>query len=109
MLPQLGHSKRATLLGSTRRPPDKTSPEEVKELRDVMDSVGLAGSHGVTRFYDKIEFGTVVLSAWGISDTMMGIDEDRVNTFFKTYAGTLGPEGNIPCLNSGVMPPGSTP
>ena len=86
-----------------------TSPEEVKELRDVMDSVGLAGSHGVTRFYDKIEFGTVVLSAWGISDTMMGIDEDRVNTFFKTYAGTLGPEGNIPCLNSGVMPPGSTP
>ena len=78
--------------------------EEVDELRDVIGSVGLAGVHGVTRFYDKIEPGTVALSAWGVSDTMTGIDEDRINKFFSTYGGTLGPEGNIPCLNSGVMP-----
>ena len=81
-----------------------TTPEEVKELRDVMGSVGLAGVLGVTRFYDKIEPGTVALSAWGVSDTMVGIDEERINTFFSTYGGTLGPEGDIPCLNSGVMP-----
>ena len=81
-----------------------TTPEEVKELREVMGSVGLAGVHGVTRFYDKIEPGTVALSAWGVSDTMTGIDEERINKFFETYGGTLGPEGNIPCLNSGVMP-----
>jgi hypothetical protein len=84
-----------------------TTPEEVDELREVMGSVGLAGVHGVTRFYDKMEPGTVALSAWGVSDTMTGIDEDRINTFFKTYGGTLGPEGNIPCLNSGAMPLGS--
>ncbi len=37
---------------------------------------------------------------------MQGIDEERINEFFSTYGGTLGPEGNIPCLNSGVMPLG---
>lgn len=83
------------------------TPEEVKRLRDVMDSVGLSRTHGVTRFYDKLEPGIVTLSAWGVSDTMTDIDEERINTFFKTYGGTLGPEGNIPCLNSGVMPQGS--
>ena len=81
-----------------------TTPEEMKELRDVMGSVGLAGVLGVTRFYDQVEPGTVALSAWGVSDTMVGIDEERINRFFSTYGGTLGPEGNIPCINSGVMP-----
>ncbi len=84
-----------------------TTPEEVEELRDVMSSVGLSGVHGVTRSYSKIEPGTVALSAWGVSDTMQGIDEERINRFFEAYGGTLGPEGNIPCLNSGVMPLGS--
>ena len=83
------------------------TPEEVQELRDVMDDVGLARALGVTRFYDKIDPGTVALSAWGVSDTMTGIDEERINTFFDTYGGTLGPEGNISCLNAGIMPLGS--
>ncbi len=81
-----------------------TSPEEVEQLRDVMDGIGLAQVLGVTRFYDKIPEGTVALSAWGVLDTMEGIDEDRIKTFFESYAGTLGPEGRIPCLNSGVLP-----
>ena len=80
-----------------------TTPEKVDELRDVMSSIGPAGAIGVTRFYDKIEPGTVALSAWGVSDTMQGIDEERINAFFNTYGGNLGPE-NISCLNSGVMP-----
>ena len=80
-----------------------TTPEEVDELRDVMDSIGLAGVVGVTRFYEKIEPGTVALSAWGVSDTMQSINEDRINTFFGTYGGNLGPE-SISCINSGVTP-----
>ncbi len=80
-----------------------TTPEEVDELKDVMGSVGLAGVLGVTRFYDKIEPGTVALSAWGVSDTMQGIDEERINTFFSTYGGNLGPE-NVSCINTGVTP-----
>ncbi len=79
------------------------TPEEVGELRDVMGSVRLAGALGVTRFYDKIEPGTVALSAWGVSDAMQGIDEERINIFFKTYGGNLGPE-TVSCSNSGVMP-----
>ena len=83
-----------------------TTPEEVDELRDVISSTGLTGVLGVTRFYDKIKPGTVALSAWGVSDTMSGIDEERINAFFSTYGGNLGPE-RIPCLNSGVAPLGS--
>ncbi len=80
-----------------------TTPEEVKELRDLMGSVGLAGTLGVTRFYYKLEPGTVALSAWVVSDTMPSIDEERINTFFSTYGGNLGPE-TVSCVNSGVMP-----
>ena len=80
-----------------------TTSEEVDELRDVMGSVGLAGALGITRFYDKMEPDTVALSAWGVSDTMQGIDEERINIFFGTYGGNLGPE-TVSCSNSGVMP-----
>ena len=83
-----------------------TTPEEVQELREVMEDVGLARTQGVTRFYDEIDPGTVALSAWGVSDTMTGIDEERINTFFETYGGNLGPE-RISCVNTGVMPSGS--
>jgi hypothetical protein len=81
-----------------------TSPEEVDQLRDVMNDIGLANTLGVTRFYSEILPGTVTLSAWGVSDTMAGIDKDRIVKFFETYAGNLGPEGNITCLNTGTMP-----
>lgn len=80
------------------------TPEEIDQLRDAMKDIGLANATGVTRAYTKIPAGTVALSAWGVSDTMEGIDEDRIKTFFDNYAGRLGPEGNIPCLGSGVMP-----
>ncbi len=81
-----------------------STPQEIEELRDVMKDIGLANVTGVTRAYSKIEPGTVALSAWGVSDTMQGIDKDRIEAFFDAYAGTLGPEGNITCLNSGVAP-----
>ena len=81
-----------------------TTPKEVEQLREVMGSIGLAERTGVARFYDRIPEGTVALAAWGVSDTMTGIDAERIATFFEHYAGTLGSEGNIPCVNSGVMP-----
>jgi hypothetical protein len=81
-----------------------STPEQIDQLRDVMEDIGLANTSGITRAYSKIPVGTVALAAWGVSDTMEGIDKDRIENFFNTYAGNLGPEGNIPCLNSGVMP-----
>ena len=77
----------------------------VTQLRDFMDGFELAPAWAVTRFYDKIPEGTVALSAWGVLDTMQGVDEPRIERFFREYAGTLGPEfpNGAPCTNSGVM------
>ncbi len=44
------------------------------------------------RSYDKIPSGTVALAAWGALDTMQEVDKDRIETFFDTYSGALGPE-----------------
>ena len=66
--------------------------EEEDQLRDVVDGIGLSAIWGVTRPYDKIPVGTVAVGAWGVLDTMQGIDRDRIKTFFETYAGNLGPE-----------------
>ncbi len=79
-----------------------TAPEEVEALRRAVDSVGLSHAWGVTRYYDKVPPGTVVLTAWGIMDTLQGVDKDRIKKFYDTYAGKIGPEKNqqgigIPC------------
>ena len=78
---------------------------ELDRLKNFMDGFELAPSWGVTRFYDQIPEGTVALTTWGILDTMVGVDEDRIEEFFRTYAGTLGPEfpNGAPCTTSGVM------
>jgi hypothetical protein len=81
-----------------------STPEEIDQLRDIINDIGLANVTGVTRAYSKIPVGTVTMSAWGVSDSMEGIYQSRIETFFDTYSGQLGPEGNIPCLNTGVMP-----
>ena len=81
-----------------------SSESEIERLKDVLKGIGLNNTLGVTRFYDKIEPGTLAMAAWGISDIMEGIDEERIKKFFETYAGNLGPEGNITCLSSGAMP-----
>jgi len=78
------------------------SPEEVEKLRKAMESISLNRAWGVTRFYDKLEPGTVVVAAWGISDPMKGVDDNRIKKFFETYAGRIGPEKDargigIPC------------
>lgn len=73
-----------------------SSQAEVDQLRKVVDNIGLAAVWGVTRFYDRIPQGQVAVAAWGVLDTMQGIDRDRIKTFFEGYAGTLGPE-TVPC------------
>ncbi len=81
-----------------------TAPEEVAQLKDLMDNFDLAPAWAVTRFYNKIPEGSVALAAWGVLDTMTGVDEDRIEKFFRHYAGTLGPEfpNGAPCASSGV-------
>ena len=70
--------------------------EEVDKLREAVESIPLYGAWGLTRHYDKLPVGTVAAAAWGVLDTMQGIDRDRLDKFFQTYSGNLGPEV-IPC------------
>ena len=44
-----------------------------------------------------IAFSMVSLTGWGVMDTFLGVDGDRISQFFEAYAGNLGPEGGIPC------------
>ena len=48
-----------------------------------MDNLALAPAWAVTRFYDKIPEGTVALSAWGVLDTMQGVQNDRIESFSR--------------------------
>ena len=81
------------------------APADVNRLKDFMDDLDLAPLWAVTRPYGKIPEGTVALSAWGILDTMQGVDEARIETFFEHYAGTTGPEfpDGSPCVTTGLM------
>ena len=69
-----------------------SSDEKVDQLKDALDGIGLSSIWGVTRSYDKIPSGTISLAAWGVMDTMEDVDSERINTFFETYSGALGPE-----------------
>ena len=71
-------------------------PEAVQQLRDAMDDVGLARVWGLTRSYDKMPEGQVAVAAWGVLDTMDGVDPERIKVFFEAYSGNLGPE-RVPC------------
>ena len=73
-----------------------TSQEKVAQLRKILDSIDLNPIWGVTRFYDKLEPGTVAVATWGVLDIMKDIDRDRIKKFFETYSGRLGPE-QVPC------------
>ena len=69
---------------------------DVSALRDALGDIGLNKVWGVARAYDAIPTGQVGLSAWGVLDTMAGVDQDRIARFFEAYAGNLGPEF-VPC------------
>jgi hypothetical protein len=73
-----------------------STEEEVDQLLDALSGIGLSDVWGVTRSYDQIPVGTVALAAWGVLDTMEGVDDQRIKTFFETYAGSnIGPENFI--------------
>ena len=73
------------------------APVDVARLRGTLERIELYPDWGLARFYDKIPEGQVALAAWGVLDTMDGIDAARMERFFDTYAGNLGPE-EIPCF-----------
>ena len=70
--------------------------QEVDQLRAAVGEIELYETWGLTRFYDQIPEGIVALATWGVLESVRGVDQDRMNSFFEAYAGNLGPE-QIPC------------
>ena len=60
--------------------------EDAARMIEVAKRLPDLESWGVVRPYDKIEAGTVGLTAWGVKDVVKGVDEDRIKLFYTTYA-----------------------
>ncbi|MCH8898591.1 MAG: DUF3105 domain-containing protein [Chloroflexi bacterium] len=69
---------------------------QIDRLQAVIDNIELSAGWVVTRYYDEIPEGQIVLSAWGRMIRLAGIDQESMEAFFLTYVGQLGPE-RIPC------------
>ena len=66
--------------------------QDIDKLRAVLGGIDLVEKWGVTRYYDKIPQGSLMLAAWGRLDIMQNIDRERIATFFRAHSGLLGPE-----------------
>ena len=85
-----------------------TDQEQIDELREVFDDIGLTNTWGVARPYSEIPEGTIYLTTWGVIDgPMAGVEPDRIKQFFEAYSGKLGPEfpNGAPCTTGGTMNP----
>ncbi len=102
------------------------NPTQVEELADAFGDIGQASLWGVARPYNPGEElfpeGSIGLTTWGVRDVWnvrdiaadgdnagqpVGIDPERIERFFETYSGKLGPEfpTGAPCTQGGVMNP----
>ena len=83
-----------------------TDPEDIGRLREVHDGLPVGNEWLVTRFYPTIPEGDIALAAWGVLDHFTGIQEDRIEEFFKAYRGNrFSDEGQslgrgIPCTTT---------
>ena len=62
-----------------------SDPQEVTSLFGVVDGLSEFNRWGVLRRYSKIDEGTVAMTAWGVMDVFPGVDEARIEKFYKTY------------------------
>ena len=60
--------------------------EDAARLLEVAEGLPDMESWTVVRPYDKIEEGTVAVTAWGVMDIVQGVDEDRIKQFYTEYA-----------------------
>ena len=59
--------------------------------------------YAIVRPYSKIDSGTVAMTAWGVSEHVQGVDEEKIKAFYDTnYRNEYSPETSqlgraIPC------------
>ena len=85
------------------------NPEDVDSLKEVYNGLedGWRNHFSVVRPSADLPVGEVGLSAWGVLDTMVGVDKERIERFFEHYVGRLGPEGAISCRGAQSSMPGT--
>ena len=78
---------------------DSSADDYEIPLRQYLESYDMFNYWVVANWTDNIQLGTMSLTAWGVMDTFQGIQEERIEEFFKAYAGRLGPEFpyGLPC------------
>jgi hypothetical protein len=64
-----------------------TDPSDVAKIKEIHDGFAASDQWLVTRFYDNIPVGDIAMTAWGVLDQFTGIQENRINAFFKAYKG----------------------
>ncbi len=65
---------------------DESQKSQLKELHSRLNG---SSEWLVTRPYEKIPEGSIVLTAWGISDEILGVNEDRITSFVEAYSGNI--------------------
>ena len=80
-------------------------PEELARFEALVADLPDLGVWGIVRPYDRIEPGTVAMTAWGVIDTVQGVDEERIKTFYDAYmrnrfSSETARLGAIPCASS---------
>ena len=76
-----------------------SDPQEVQRIEELAADLSGLDKWGVVRPYSRIDEGTVAMAAWGVSDQVQGVDEERIKAFYKdnirnrnsTEAATAGP------------------
>ena len=80
-------------------------PNELDRLEALAADLPDLGVWGIVRPYDEIEPGTVPMTAWGVTDTVQGVDEEGIRTFYESYMRNRFSDetarlGAIPCTSS---------
>ena len=62
-----------------------TDQKDIERLQRVHLGLSDHALWLITRPYDKIEEGTVAMTAWGVLDVFDGVDEQRIEAFYDAY------------------------
>ncbi len=74
-------------------------PDEIAALREAVYANQIAEEFAIVRRYHAIPEGMVALTTWGVLDRMLGVDAERIASFFREFPGNTGPEfaNGLPC------------
>ena len=64
-----------------------TNTAELARLKDIHNNLRGSGDWLVTRPDFRLPEGAIVMTAWGVLDRFIGIDQERIRRFFDAYKG----------------------